>query len=230
MTVDVNESADPDARMPALSSLGIETPAIGVLDAMSTARAMRWYTDEPVSDELVRTLVWAATRAPSPGNSQGWDFLVVTDDEKRRRIGEAIRPLLDRVQASESDPANPHIRPGSLNLMARLHEVPVLLFVCGRTVYPPASPRPDMMYSAIFGACQNLLVAARALGLGAAMTTFHSAFESEVRPLLGVPDDVYMGALIPIGWPARRFGPVRRRPVDEVIRRDHWSHLGLSVE
>ncbi len=199
-----------------------------VLEVMSTARAMRWYTDEPVSEELIRTLVWAGTRAPSPGNSQGWDFLVVTDPAKRLAIRDAIRPLLEKIRASGRESAQPALRAGSLNLMENMHEVPVLMFVCGRTVYPPAEPREDMMYSAVYGACQNILLAARSLGLGAAMTTFHSAFEETIRPLLGVPDDVHMGAMLPIGWPARSFGPVKRLPVDEVAHRDHWDNRGVA--
>ncbi|MGW4339756.1 nitroreductase family protein [Rhodococcus koreensis] len=206
------------------------TGASSVLEILGTTRAMRWFTDEPVPEELIRTLVWAATRAPSAGNSQGWDFLVVTDAEKRRQVGEAIKPLLDRVRASESDPANPHLRPGSLNLMENMHRIPLLLFVCGREVYPRASPRTDMMYSALFGATQNILIAARALGLGAAMTTFHSEFEDTIRQLFGIPDDVYIGALVPIGWPARPFGPVRRKPLSEIVHRDHWSHRDLPDE
>ena len=218
MTVEIDEREVPAAFV-----------GNGVLEALGTSRAMRWFTDEPVSEDLIRTLIWAATRAPSPGNSQGWEFLVVTDEEKRRAIGEAIRPLLEMIRNSDREVENPALRRGSLNLMENLHRVPVLLFVCGRAVYPPAAPRIDMMHSAMYGATQNLLVGARAVGLGAAMTTFHSAFEDKIRPLLGVPDDVHLGALIPIGWPARSFGPVRRKPIDEVTRRDHWSNPGLEV-
>lgn len=194
-----------------------------ILEVMGTMRAMRWYTQEPVSEEMIRTLIWSATRAPSPGNTQGWEFLVVTDPAKRVAVRDAIKPLLDRIKASDRESDQPLLRAGSLNLMENLHEVPVLVFVCGRNIYPEADPRIDMMYSAMYGATQNLLLSARALGLGAAMTTFHSAFEDTIRPLFGVPDDVHIGSMIPVGWPGRKFGPVRRKPLAEVTHRDQWS-------
>lgn len=196
---------------------------VGVLEAMGTARNIRWFSDQPVEQDLVNTLLWAATRAPSPGNSQGWDFLVVQDPELRRHIRDTLRPLEERVRAASPDPAVPGMHSGSVNLLANLHEVPVIIFVCGRPVYPPAQPRLDMMFSALFGACQNLLLAARALGLGGAMTTYHSAFEAEIRNLLGIPDDVHVAAMIPIGWPEQDFGPVRRKPLSEVVHHDRWQ-------
>jgi nitroreductase len=198
-------------------------PTAGLLEAMGTARNMRWFTNEPVSEDLLETLLWAATRAPSPGNSQGWDFVMVDDPGLKASIAKAIEPLLERVKASEPAPGGAPMRDGSINLLSGLAHVPTLIFVCGKAVYPPANPRIDMMYSAVYGATQNLLLAARALGLGAAMTTFHSEFESEIRPLLDIPDDVHIAAMIPVGWPARSFGPVRRRPLSDVVHRNNWN-------
>ncbi len=204
------------------------TEQVGLLDAMGSTRNVRWFTDAPVPDELIQTLLWAATRAPSPGNSQGWDFLVIDDAEVKREIARAISPLLERVQASSPAPGGEAMRSGSINLLASLADLPAIVFVCGRAVFPPAKPRADMMYSAVYGAAQNLLLAARSVGLGAAMTTFHSDFEAEIRPLLGVPDDVHLAAMIPLGWPARPFGPVKRKPLDEVVRRNHWTRMGID--
>jgi nitroreductase len=195
----------------------------GLLEAMGTARNMRWFTNEPVSADLIETLLWAATRAASPGNSQGWDFVIVEDPGLKASIAKAIEPLLERVKASTPSPGGAPMRDGSINLLSGLANVPALIFVCGKAVYPPANPRIDMMYSAVYGAVQNLLLAARALGLGAAMTTFHSEFESEIRLLLDIPDDVHMAAMIPVGWPARSFGPVKRKPLNEVVHRNNWG-------
>ena len=194
------------------------------LEAMRTLVAMRWFTEEPVPHDLLMTVLWAATRAPSPSNTQGWDFLVVTDAKLRQQIAEYIRPLKQRLAAVENTPPDARkLRAGSLNLMENLEKVPVLIFVCGRPVYPAAQPRIDMMYSALYGATQNLMLAARAVGLGTVMTTLHSAFEPQIRPLLGVPDDVHMAAMIPLGWPARAHVAVRRKPVEQFIRWNTWS-------
>jgi nitroreductase len=194
------------------------------LEAMRTLVAMRWFTQEPVPHDLLMTVLWAATRASSPGNSQGWDFLVVTDPQVRQQIADSISPLRDRIAALTDIPAEGQkTRRGALNLMENLAKVPVIIFVCGRPVYPPAKPRTDMMYSALYGATQNLMLAARAVGLGTVMTTFHSEFEPTIRPLLDIPDDVHMAAMIPLGWPARAHVPVVRKPVEEFI---HWNSWG----
>lgn len=193
------------------------------LEAMRTLVAMRWFTDDPVPDDLVKTVLWAATRAPSPDNTQGWDFLVVTERHLKRAIRDAIGPLRDRIAGLEASDDGRKRRQGGLNLMENLDKVPVLIFVCGRPAFPPAQPRTDMMYSALYGATQNLMLAARALGLGTVMTTFHSAFEPSIRPLLGVPDDVHMASMIPMGWPDRKHVPVRRKPVEDVVHWNNWS-------
>jgi len=195
-----------------------------VFEAMETARAMRFFRTEPVPDELVDKVVWAATRASSPNNTQLWEFVVVRDGEQRRRLGEAVAPFAAVVERFP-DPGNPTDRrtlAGARNLAARLGEIPVLVFVCGRNLYPAGAPREPFMWSAIHAASQNLVVAARALGLGAAFTTLHGVAEPQVRSVLGVPDDVVIGVTIPLGWPDRPFGPVTRRPVAEVVHHDRW--------
>jgi nitroreductase len=198
-----------------------------VFEAMETARAIRYLKDDPVPTELIEKLVWAATRASSPGNSQAWGFVVVTDPDKKARIGGAVA---DAVSGTIRDPGPDADR--SVRLMLRgakalaegLATAPVLVLVCGRMTYPtPEKPDELMVWSACYPAAQNLIVAARALGLGATFTTFQRRAEHVVRETLGIPDDVRMAALIPIGWPDRPHGPVNRRPVDEVIHWEGWQ-------
>jgi nitroreductase len=109
---------------------------------------------------------------------------------------------------------------GAKALADGLATAPVLILVCGRMTYPPGNPDELMVWSACYPAAQNLIVAARALGLGATFTTFQRRAEAVVRGTLDIPDDVRMAALIPVGWPDRPHGPVNRRPVEEVI---HWN-------
>jgi nitroreductase len=200
--------------------------AIDVFEAMGTARAMRWLNPDPVPWTVLEKVLWAATRASSPNNVQPWDFVVVQDADVRERIGELLAsPASPRRAAPPTnvDPSARRTAAGARNLRANFGEVPVVVFVCGTNAYPPGG-EPDIfyMYSAVFAAAQNLIVAARAVGLGAAFTTFHRFVEGPLRELLGIPEDRHIGVTIPMGWPARPFGPLTRKPLQDVVHRDHW--------
>ena len=183
-----------------------------VFEAMGTARAIRYLKPDPVAPELIERLVWAATRASSPGNSQAWEFVVVTDADKKARIGGAIADAMSGLMRDPGPEAERSVRlmlTGAKALANALATAPVLVLVCGSNVYPPASPDELMIWSACYPAAQNLIVAARA--------------EHVVRSTLAIPDEVRMAALIPIGWPDRAHGPVNRRPVEEVIHWEGWQ-------
>ena len=112
---------------------------------------------------------------------------------------------------------------GASQLANNIGQAPVIIVVCGPVIYPPGAPRESMTWSAIYPAAANLIVAARALGLGSVFTTFHGAIEPQLREICGIPDHIKIGALIPIGWPDREFGPVNRRPIEQFIHRDTWQ-------
>jgi len=194
-----------------------------VFEAMGSARAIRYLKADPVEPELIEKLIWAATRASSPGNSQAWSFVVVTDADRKARIGGAVADAMSGTWREPGPDADRSVRimlRGAKALADGLATAPVLILVCGRMTYPPGNPDELMVWSACYPAAQNLIVAARALGLGATFTTFQRRAEAVVRGTLDIPDDVRMAALIPVGWPDRPHGPVNRRPVEEVI---HWN-------
>jgi nitroreductase len=196
-----------------------------VFDAMETCRAMRHLKPDPIPTEIVDKLLWAATRAPSPGNSQGWDFVVVDDPGAKRRIATAVQAVMtDRVAAMpRPDRTTRLMLDGTARLIATLGEAPVLIFVCGGVVYPPGAPREQFTWSALYPAAQNILLAARALGLGTVFTTMHMTAEPTVREVLGIPDHIKIAAMIPVGWPEGNFGPVNRRPVEDFVHRNRWE-------
>lgn len=186
---------------------------------------MRYLKPDPVDEALIEQVITAATWAPSPGNSQGRDFVVVTDAEKRRRIADAIETVMaDRVAAMERpDKTHRLMLDGTEHLVRTLKTCPVLIFVCGKEVYPYQAPRESFVWSSIYPAAQNLIVAARALGLGTVFTTFQGTAEPVIRETLEIPDDVHIGCMIPMGWPDANFGAVKRQPYDKVVHRDTWQ-------
>ncbi len=201
-----------------------------VFEAMETCRAIRYLKPDPVPDELIDKILFAATRASNPGNSQAWGFVVVRDEGKRKEIQQAIQKGVGGLisdtataQNADLDPVSSRVMAGAVHLVQNLHLAPVHIVVGARMVYPPQNPTMEMVYSTVFTAAQNLIVAARALGLGSVFTTFTMQAQDEIKQILEVPEDVYLSNIIPIGWPDRNFGPLARKPMEEVVHRDRWT-------
>jgi nitroreductase len=197
---------------------------VDVFEVMETCRAMRYLKPDPVPEELLEKVLWAATRAPSPGNSQGWDFVVVDAPEPRAAIAAAVRAALQERIAGmpRTDRTTRLMLDGTARLIDTLDQAPVIIFVTGPVIYPPSAPREEFTWSALYPAAQNLILAARALGLGTTLTTLHHSTEPTIRRVLGIPDEIRIGATIPLGWPAASFGPVNRKPVESSVHRNHW--------
>jgi len=197
-----------------------------VFEAIYTLRAIRRFKPDPVPDELVWKVLEAATKAPSGGNRQPWRFLVIRDPETKARIGQFYLEGWERFYGPNreqmlADPERAPIYRSADHLARHMGEVPVLVLACLRTTPWPVTTSDRGSY--IFPAVQNLLLAARALGLGAVLTTLHRVREREVKELLGIPEEWETMALIPLGWPAVPFGPVRRLPVEEVVYWERWG-------
>ena len=196
-----------------------------VFEVMETCRAIRQLKPDPVPAELIDRVLWAATRAPSPGNSQGWDFVVLDDAAKKARIASAVQAaMLKRVAAMpRPDRTMRLMLDGTAAMITALGDAPVIIFVTGPVIYPPAAPMEQFTWSALYPAAQNILLAARALGLGSVFTTLHMTAEATVREVLGLPDHIRIAATIPLGWPDAKFGPVKRRPVEDFMHRNGWE-------
>lgn len=190
-----------------------------------TQRAMRRLKPDPVPEELIWRVLDTATKAPSGGNMQGWNFVVVTDAEKKRRIGKWYLEAWEQMygparEAMLGDPRRASAFKSADHLAHHIAEVPVLIFATIRTDRFNNGP---LLGASLYPAVQNLMLAARALGLGATLTTLHVLHQADVRALLGVPDDVEPLAMVPLGWPKGKFGPPIRLPVEKVAYWESWG-------
>ena len=191
-----------------------------------TQRAMRRLKTDVIADADLWTLLETAIMAPSGGNRQPWNFIVVRDAGKKRKIGEwyleawnrAYGPAVRDAMLAHPDQARTF---NSADYLANhLAEVPVLVIATVRKDQFAIGPT---LGASIYPAVQNLMLAARALGLGTTLTTLHKFHEEEVKQLLGIPEHVETMALIPIGVPRGRFGPASRMPVEKVVYWDGWG-------
>jgi len=197
-----------------------------VFEAMGSAMTMRWLAEAPVPDDVIEQLIWAATRASTPENSQLWDFIVVKSPEQRARLHETLVPDVASFRVNARPAGDDSVRQrmfeGGAHLLTTLRDAPVLIFVCGSSLVP-GDPREDRyQYAAMYGATQNMLVAGRAMGLGVAPTGLHNLNSRGARELLKVPDHKMIGVTVAVGWPEREFRPVKRKPVAEVMHVDTW--------
>lgn len=203
---------------------------ISLFEAIRTQRAIRRFTTDPVPDEAITTILEAAIRAPSAGNRQTWYFLVIRDPETKRRLGQwyldAWSAAYGNVQPGQTV-STPVYRSAD-TLAHRMGDVPILILACVDQGATGTGPGPITRGASIYPAVQNLLLAARALGLGTVLTTLHRRHEEDVKRLLGIPDSIETAALIPVGYPAEgeHFGGSRRRPVEEVTFYDRWGQKG----
>ena len=197
---------------------------VALLEGIRTTRAIRRLKPDPVPSALIRKVVEAGTFGPSGGNRQPWIFVAVTDAELRRWTAERYRAVFNDYIAparkAAEDPAYPKAKRASMDsaqyLANNLHEVPVHLLVAGWT------RRGQPQVTALYPAIQNILLACRAVGLGACLTNLHLAFGRELDERLGLPEDRPSCALLPIGWPRIPYREPVRRSVDECLFWDRY--------
>lgn len=227
----------------------MSTPAdIGLFEAMYTARSLRHFKPDPVPQELITKVIDAAIRASSGGNTQHWSFIVVRDAEVKRQLAALYRKASDHASAIYAARPKPeHLTDeqyrqflaNSGYLWDHLAEAPVILVPClARREPPERASLPEVVQarydahlantmrisgSSIYPAIQNIILACRGLGLGTVITTNHILYEDEVKAVLGIPENVATFALMPIGWPTRKYGPLTRKPVADVTFADRWG-------
>lgn len=197
-----------------------------LFEAIGTQRAMRRLKSDPVSDEDIWKILDAAIKAPSGGNRQPWNFIVVRDPEAKRKLGEYYLDAWNKAyvagpgRAGLEDSSASRVYRSAEHLAHHLAEAPVLIIATIRTGGGNVGPAAG---GSIYPAVQNLMLAARALGLGTTLTSLHKVHEQDVKELLGIPEQAETMALIPVGWPRGRFGPPERLPVEKVVYWEQWG-------
>ena len=210
-----------------------------LFEIMRTTRSMRRLKPDKVPEALIRQVLEAGICAANGGNMQSWRFMVVEDPAVKQNVGayyrrawheQAVPRYRAGTLAPGVDPARfQRFLAAAEYLAEHIHEAPVWIVPC---LIPPSEIRmrvtptgvfPRLSGASIYPAVQNMLLAARALGLGATLTALHLLFEKESEAALGLPPDAHSYAILPIGYPLGRFGPVARMPLAEVVYRDRWG-------
>jgi len=216
----------------------MEEEKLGLLEGLMTARAMRRYKENPVSEEDIWTCLAAAVQAPSGGNIQPYQFLIVQDSDLRLELAKIYRKGWARYEPAiaPKDFPNDAVREGwernnraTVHLAENLEHVPVHVLILmpsiDMTVYDDEGPMPvGPTHASVYPAVQNFMLAARSLGLGTALTTLHRIYEDEVRDLLNIPERYEVLALIPLGHPKGKWGVApRHRSADKITS---WDYFG----
>lgn len=219
---------------------GYDVSGGDLFEALQTLNSVRRFRPDPVPSSVLHSVIEAATRAPSARNAQPWYFLAIRDPAAKRSIAALYLAAWQRAQAYtaviDAD-ADIKDRPGYARMMravdqlaTHLDSAPVLILACLDTAQlgPMADGSgnilaPQSAYASIFPAVQNLLLAARGLGLGSTLTTVSASVEAEMRAVLGIPSQVHIAALVPLGYPTRPFRVTTRKPVDTVLFLDRWG-------
>jgi nitroreductase len=201
-----------------------------LVEAMETQRAIRRLRPDPVDDALLRRLIELALNAPTGGNLQSWEFVVVRDPRVKARLARQNR-IAWRVYGAWSRWATRRNAKQRRMVDAvqwqadHFEELPVLVVACLHHPHPPFwNFAKSGYYGSIYPAVQNLLLAARAVGLGAALITLPLWSTWAVRRILELPWTVTPCALVPLGWPHGRYGPNHRRPVGDVVSIDRYGN------
>ncbi len=192
-------------------------------EAMFTQRAIRRFKPDSIPDEVIRDIMEAAIRAPNGGNTQQWRFIVVQEAGMRRKLAEFYHEAwwAKRKDAGINGPED--IPPGkspmrsAMRLANEIGNAPVMVLICATASGSGAA-------GSVIPAAQNMLLAARAFGVGGTITTLHPVVTERVHELFGIPETAQVVYCIPMGYPRGVFGSVTRKPLSEVCSTDHWGN------
>ena len=192
-------------------------------ETMFTQRAIRRFRPEPIPDADLKDILEAAIRAPNGGNNQPWHFLVIKDPDLRAKLAELYHEAWwakrrdQGIMGPEDIPPGKNSQRSAMRLADQIGQAPVIVLLCGTAQGPAAA-------ASIIPAAQNLLLAARAFGIGGTITTLHADVDERVHKLLGIPETAQVVYCLPLGYPRGTFGSVQRKPLSEVCSYDRWGN------
>ena len=204
---------------------------IGIFDVIENCRAMRRLKPDPLAEELLLKVIDAGNRAPTGSNAQNVRWIGVRDPAQKQKLADLNRAAVTAyMEGGRRIPELPHQteaqrerqRQAVLWQMEHMHEIPALIIACLEFEAPPGNAY-GMGGGSVWPAVQNVLLATRALGLGAAPTTLGLSNRAAAKAVLGLPATVEPYCLIPVGYPHGKFGPVRRLPVAQTLHWDRWE-------
>ena len=200
-------------------------------EAMETQRAVRRLLPDPVDDDTILRVIELATKAPTGSNLQNWEFVVVRDPDVKHQLARLNRQAWSVYRRlgkrkARKDPSTAKIIEAVQWQADHFEEIPVVVVPCLHGRSPMFGPPvlASSYYGSAYPAVQNLLLAARGLGLGATLTTLPLWSTSLARRTLGLPSNVTPIAVVPLGWPRGKYGPTTRKPVREVVHLDRYGN------
>mgnify|MGYP000586641467 CR=1 FL=1 len=202
-------------------------------EAMQTQRAVRRLLPDPVDDALVLRCIELALKAPTGSNGQNWEWIVVRDQAIKETLGKQYKrawALYGRAgeRLNRGDEAMAKVLRAVEWQVEHFTELPVLVVACLKGSRVPLVPMPPIAvssyYGSIYPSVQNLLLAARAMGLGASLITLPLWSTTVARRVMDLPMSVHPCGIVPLGWPRGRYGPTTRRPVGEVTHLDRFGN------
>ena len=206
--------------------------AMSVGEAMTTQRSIRRIHPDPVAPGIVRRLIELGMEGPTGSNAQSWEFIVINGEDRKARFAEQYRRAWKLYgglgKRLRTDEQTQRIMRAVQWQVDRFEQVPVLVVPCLHTsTRPPLVPMPAIAdsshYGSIYPSVQNILLGARAIGLGASLVTLPLWSGIVSRRILGLPLNVEPTCVICLGWPIGRYGPKARKSVDDVLHLETWK-------
>ena len=191
-------------------------------EAIYTLRAIRRQKPDPIPEQDLREILEAGIHAPNGGNAQRWHFLVLKDQDLKTKFAALYKEAWWAKRKDEGINGPQDIPPGkgnhqsAMRLADEIGNSPVILLACATT-------KTLNSRGSVIPAVQNMLLAARCLGIGGTITTLHEQVEERVHQLLNIPETAQVVYCIPLGYPKGSFGTTQRNPLAEVCSYDSWG-------
>ena len=205
-------------------------PNLSLLEGIHSTPSRRYLSEELIDDEIIWNIIDAAIRGPSGGNKQAWGWIVIKDKNTKNQIAKLYLESWDKSYGNrrdsilnnlDNDALGPRNFLSAEHLANHISDAPVWIVPILRYISKSKSP---ITGSSIYGAIQNLMLAARAYGIGSTLTALHTAYEEDVKKILNIPDDAMTMALIPLGYPIKgKWSQPKRKPVESVTYWELWN-------